>query len=263
MTLQCMKQVYFIDNAIARAENPPHATLSAKKVWNRKYPPVYKKIIHTIYPMIQKTASEIIYSYAKEGALLREKFINECASKLHEAAFKAASCLARNGKILFCGNGGSAADSQHIAAEFINRFLMDRPALPAIALTTDTSIITAIGNDISFDEIFSRQVDAIGQAGDMLVAISTSGRSRNVLNAIEKAAHKKLYTVLFTGNNVETEKNSSRCDIVISVPSDFTPLIQEMHIMAAHLLCRITDYYLFENPAALSPNLDGKSLQKD
>lgn len=191
----------------------------------------------------------IIQEYEREGAELRERFINESAGKLNDAALQAARRLAGGKKLLFCGNGGSAADSQHIAAEFVNKFYMDRPALPAIALTTDTSILTAVGNDMSFGQIFSRQVKALGKAGDMLVAISTSGKSKNVLNALACARQKKIFTVFLTGKCQDASSNT--CDIVISVPSVTTPLVQEMHIMAGHIVCRLTDYYLFENPAAL------------
>ena len=196
-----------------------------------------------------KAPLNIIHEYCHAGAALRERFVKESANKLNDAAIQAASRLAAGKKLLFCGNGGSAADSQHLAAEFVNKFCIERPALPAIALTTDSSILTAVGNDLSFDQIFSRQIEGLGNAGDMLVAISTSGESSNVLNAIECARQKEIFTVFLTGK--WQEAFTSLGGIVISVPSTVTSLIQEMHIMAGHLFCRLTDYYLFENPSCL------------
>ena len=134
---------------------------------------------------MKDSALEIIARHAQDGARLREEFFRAQASDLREAALRAALCLAGGGKILLCGNGGSAADAQHLAAEFVNRFLMDRPALPALALSTDTSALTAIGNDLDFSQIFARQVEALGRKGDLLVGISTSGNSANVLAALQ------------------------------------------------------------------------------
>ena len=141
------------------------------------------------------SALKIIARHAAEGARLREEFFRQRGDTLREAALEAAAAIASGGKILFCGNGGSAADAQHLAAEFVNRFLMDRPALPAIALTTDSSALTAIGNDMGYHEVFARQVEALGRPGDMLVAISTSGNSPNVLRALETAGRGGLFTV--------------------------------------------------------------------
>jgi D-sedoheptulose 7-phosphate isomerase len=202
---------------------------------------------------ISDSAPDIIGEHANGGARAREDFFRMQADNLRDAGFKAALCLARGGKILICGNGGSAADSQHIAAEFVNRFLIERPALPAIALTTDTSAITAIGNDRSFDEIFSRQVEALGRKGDILLAISTSGNSPNVIRALETSRRNGLFNIGLSGH--EGGKMNDLCDILLLAPTAHTPLIQEIHIAAAHLFCRLTDYYLFENVAALSPYL--------
>lgn len=202
---------------------------------------------------ISDSAPDIIGEHANSGARAREDFFRMQADNLRDAGFKAALCLARGGKILICGNGGSAADSQHIAAEFVNRFLIERPALPAIALTTDTSAITAIGNDRSFDEIFSRQVEALGRKGDVLLAISTSGNSPNVIRALEISRRNGLFNIGLSGH--DGGKMKDLCDILLLAPTAHTPLIQEIHIAAAHLFCRLADYYLFENVAALSPYL--------
>jgi D-sedoheptulose 7-phosphate isomerase len=151
-----------------------------------------------------------------------------------------------NNKLLICGNGGSAADAQHIAAEFVNRFQFDRPPLPAIALTTDSSILTCIGNDGCFDEIFSRQVEALANKGDILVAISTSGRSTNILNALQAARHKGAVTIGFTGENGR-DSMGSLCDHCLVVPSTDTARIQECHEFIWHVICKIVEESLFGN----------------
>lgn len=208
---------------------------------------------------INDAALEIITEHANSGARAREDFFRMQAANLREAAFKTALSLARGGKLLVCGNGGSAADAQHIAAEFVNRFLIERPALPALALTTDTSAITAIGNDRSFDEIFSRQVEAFGRKGDILLAISTSGNSPNVIRAMETAKRNGLFIIGLSGH--EGGKMNGQGDILLLAPTEHTPLIQEIHIAAAHLFCRLVDYYLFENVAALSPYLQTETTR--
>jgi D-sedoheptulose 7-phosphate isomerase len=147
----------------------------------------------------------------------------------------AGDALARGNKIVFCGNGGSAADAQHLAAELVGRYLIDRAPLPALALTVDTSALTAIANDYSFDEVFARQLGGLGQAGDVLVAISTSGNSRNVLRAIEVAREKGIATIGLTGQS--GGRMRQLCDICICVPSDRTNHIQEMHIAVGHMIC--------------------------
>lgn len=204
-------------------------------------------------------AIDTILEHAEAGAVLRKRFFAENAELLARLALRMALTLARGNKILFCGNGGSAADCQHLAAEFVNRFLMDRPPLAAIALTTDTSILTAIGNDFGFELAFAKQVQALGNAGDMLVGLSTSGNSGNVVAALKSAAERGLHTVGMTGAG--GGKMAGLCDTLVTVEDARTPLVQEIHITAGHLLCGLTDYYLFENVSALSPYLDGsKSL---
>lgn len=172
---------------------------------------------------------------------------------VEEAAGMISLTLASGGKVMFCGNGGSAADAQHWAAEIVGRFQKERPGMAALALTTDTSILTAIGNDYGYDKIFSRQVEGLGREGDVLVGISTSGNSPNVLAALEAARKAGLHTLGFTGNGGGAM--APLCDILLDVPHAGTPLIQETHIAAGHLLCQLTDYYLFENVAALQPLL--------
>jgi len=147
--------------------------------------------------------------------------------------------LTKGNKIILCGNGGSAADAQHIAAELIGRFKKDRIALPAIALTTNTSALTAIGNDYGFDYIFSRQIEALAKKGDVLIAISTSGNSKNVINAIKSAKKYDCKIITLSGKNGGEIKNMG--DINIIIPSNDTPRIQEMHIMIGHMICEIIE----------------------
>jgi len=155
--------------------------------------------------------------------------------------------LLNNHKILSCGNGGSAADAQHFSSELINRFEVERPSLPAIALTTDTSILTSIANDYSYQEIFSKQIKALGQKGDILLAISTSGHSKNIVEAIEAAHQKHCHVIALTGKDGgEIASLLSGQDIEIRVPSDVTARIQETHLLVIHCLCEIIERQLFE-----------------
>jgi len=147
--------------------------------------------------------------------------------------------LKKGRKILICGNGGSAADAQHIAAELTGRYKIERKGLPAIALTTDTSALTAIGNDYGYEHVFSRQVEALARKGDLLIGISTSGNSRNVIYALQKAKEIGCRTIGFSGKG--GGKMNDVCDLNIIVPSDDTARIQEMHIMIGHILCQLID----------------------
>lgn len=192
---------------------------------------------------MQDLGIDFIITHSKDGAALREQFFSSRATDIRDAAMEIARCIKDGGKILLCGNGGSAADAQHLAAEFVNRFLFDRKALPALALTTDTSIMTAVGNDSDFNHIFSRQVEALGKEGDILLAISTSGNSSNVLHAIESARALKMRVFGLTGQGGGAM--AQNCSILFDVPSRHTPLIQEVHLTLEHLLCQLTDYYLF------------------
>ncbi|MBK3734744.1 D-sedoheptulose 7-phosphate isomerase [Azospirillum brasilense] len=163
----------------------------------------------------------------------------EQADAIAAAATVMIDGLRAGGKVLFCGNGGSAADSQHLAAELTGRYLRDRPPLAAVALTVDTSALTAIANDYSYDEVFARQVRGLGRAGDVLVGISTSGNSRNVVAALEAARALGMRTVGLTGAGGGRMKEL--CDVCLCVPSSDTPRIQEMHIAAGHMLCELVE----------------------
>lgn len=194
-------------------------------------------------------ADQILAVHAGEGAALRLRFFEEHSREVKEAALAIARALAKGSKILICGNGGSAADSQHLAAEFVNQFMLERPALAAISLATDTSALTAIGNDRGFDEIFRRQVEALGSPGDVLLGISTSGKSPNVLKAMAQARKNRMVVIALCGSGGSM---ASFADHLLAVPSTETPLIQEVHLAVEHLLCRLVDYYLFENPEELA-----------
>ena len=159
------------------------------------------------------------------------------------AADKIAASLKSGGNVLFAGNGGSAADAQHIAAEFVGRFINDRAPLAAIALTTDTSALTAIGNDYGFEQVFARQVSALARPGDVMVGISTSGKSPNILAALKAARETKVVTVGFTRNGQTPMQ--ALCDVVVGVPSDETALIQQLHITAGHAICHLVERELF------------------
>ncbi len=158
---------------------------------------------------------------------------------LENIASEIISSIKDGNKLMICGNGGSAADAQHMAAEFVNRFLKERKPLPAIALTTDTSNLTSIANDYSFDDVFLKQVEAIGKKGDVLIGISTSGNSSNVFKALDKAKSMGIKTVGFLGKN--GGKIKEVCDLVLIVPSDSTPRIQEVHGFIIHVICEIVE----------------------
>jgi len=165
----------------------------------------------------------------------------ELLEKILGVSNEIAQALGNGKKILICGNGGSAADAQHIAAELVGKFMKERRALPAIALNTNTSVITAIGNDYSYDDIFARQVEAFGTSGDILIGISTSGNSKNVLKAFEIAKKISIMTVALTGQS--GGKMKEMVDVCINVPSSLTPRIQEAHITIGHIMCEIAEAY--------------------
>lgn len=178
----------------------------------------------------------------------------ECRDALAPAVAAAAeaiaACLLGDGKVLSCGNGGSAADAQHFSAEMLNRFERERPGLPAVALTTDASTLTSIANDHDFAEVFARQVSALGRSGDLLLAITTSGESANILSAIDAAHERDLRVVLLTGRDGGTAVSRlDERDIVICVPGRSTARIQEVHIMVIHCLCDLVDRQLLGQEA--------------
>ncbi len=167
------------------------------------------------------------------------------ATPIAAAAQRIVVSLLQGGKVLSCGNGGSAGDAQHFSSEMLNRFERERPGLPALALTTDTSTLTSIANDYHFDEVFARQIRALGQAGDLLLAISTSGSSPNVLAAVAAAHEQEMGVVALTGRDGgELAQRLSDSDIEIRVPSDSTARIQEVHLLTIHCLCALIDEQL-------------------
>jgi D-sedoheptulose 7-phosphate isomerase len=168
---------------------------------------------------------------------------DDLVARIGAVASACVAALRRGNKILFAGNGGSAADAQHLAGELVSRFAYDRPGLAAFALTTDTSVLTAIGNDYGYEKLFARQVEATGVAGDVFVGLSTSGRSPNVLAALDAARAKRIVTVGMTGRGGGALPE--RCDHLLRVPSDSTPRIQEGHIAMGHAICQIIEAQIF------------------
>jgi D-sedoheptulose 7-phosphate isomerase len=191
-----------------------------------------------------ETLKDAVARILKEGAEIRLRMIDTMAAGIVEAAQAIADAFKAGRKVLLFGNGGSAADSQHIAAEFMNRFQIERPPLPAISLATDTSVLTSISNDYAFDEIFSKQIKALGKKGDIAIGITTSGSSPNVLKAFRAAKKMGMTTVALTA---EGGKAASLADIGLCVPSRSTPRIQEAHIVIGHILCDLTDTLLFRD----------------
>ncbi len=186
---------------------------------------------------------EAVRARLSAGSDLFARFRDESSDSLAQAAQEVARVLEGGGKLLLFGNGGSAAQAQHIAAEFVNKIKRKRKALPAVALNTDTSILTSVGNDESFQEIFARQVEALGARGDLVWGFSTSGASPNVLRALDVAKGMGLIRLGFAGRRGSPlEKN---CDLCIFVESDDTPRIQEVHIAAGHIICEMVDEILF------------------
>jgi D-sedoheptulose 7-phosphate isomerase len=183
----------------------------------------------------------------EESINVKEKFAEEKnIDKIIEVAKAIANAFNDGKKLILFGNGGSSTDASHIAAEFINRFKKDRPGLPAIALNTDMAVITSIANDYDFSEVFAKQLKALADEGDVVIAISTSGNSPNILKAMDVAKKKKLTTVAFTG--LKGEKLASKATYTFIVPSDNTPRIQETHITLGHIICQMVEEILFEAP---------------
>ncbi len=185
---------------------------------------------------------EIILDTLKESITVKDQFIKSNINLIQKGADRLSICITSGHKILIFGNGGSAADAQHIAAEFVNRFQIERPPLAALALTTDTSIITSIGNDYNFDEIFSKQIKALGKKDDIAIGISTSGNSKNVIKAIKAAKNMGIFTIGLTGFGGEL---SQYADLVFAVQSDITARVQEAHITLGHIFCDLVDRILF------------------
>ena len=187
-----------------------------------------------------------IGQHFQDSIAVKQKSLEVLIEPIHRAGEAMVNSLLNNGKILSCGNGGSAGDAQHFSAELLNRFEKERPGLPAMALTTDSSTLTAIANDYSYEEIFSKQVSALGQPGDVLLAISTSGNSANVAAAMKAAQEREMLSVVLSGNDGGTMASLHRDqDIEIRVPSSRTARIQEVHLVVIHCLCDFIDTQLF------------------
>lgn len=185
-------------------------------------------------------------SLQKSKAVIDEILTDrELQSSIYDAIEMVVTCFNNDKKLLFAGNGGSAADAQHMSAEYVSRFMFDRPGLPSVALTTDTSALTAIGNDYGFDKLFSRQVQALGAEGDVLFAYSTSGTSPNIIKGIEEAKSKRVKTIGMTGIKLQSQVMADLCDVTIKVPSLETPYIQEGHLIIGHLICLHVEQIIF------------------
>ena len=187
----------------------------------------------------QIQAAELLVGQRLENHFKVVQDMRKIMPEVASAGLRVRTALEKGRKILICGNGGSAADSQHMAAEFVGRFVKERQSLPALALTVDTSLLTAVGNDYGFDCVFSRQVEGLGQEGDVLIAISTSGNSANVVKAVKTAKEKGIYVIALTGENGGILAKES--DLCLAVPSQVTERIQEMHIMIIHMICEIAE----------------------
>jgi D-sedoheptulose 7-phosphate isomerase len=167
----------------------------------------------------------------------------EMISTIYECVQVITDAFRKGNKVLFCGNGGSAADAQHLAAEFSGRFYTDRHALPAEALHVNTSYLTAVANDYSFDVVYSRIITGIGKEGDILIGLSTSGNSTNIINALKAAKEKGMHTIAFTG--IAGGKMKDECDFLLNIPSTDTPRIQESHILVGHIICQLVEQEYF------------------
>ena len=187
-----------------------------------------------------------IFKAFEDSIIVKEKFVKENVALIAEVSKLIADAFNEGKKLILFGNGGSACDASHIVAEFVNRFKKDRPGLPAIAINTDMAVLTSIANDYDYSEIFARQVKTLADTGDIVIAISTSGTSRNILKAVDVSKKKGLKTIAFTG--LKGEKFASKCDYAFIVPSEDTPRIQETHITLGHVLCQMVEEILFEAP---------------
>jgi D-sedoheptulose 7-phosphate isomerase len=188
---------------------------------------------------------KILKAFA-ESAAVKDKFVKAHLQLIGEVSSLIAEAFNEGNKLFLFGNGGSACDASHLAAEFVNRFKKERPGLPAIALNTDVAVLTSISNDYDYADIFSRQLKALSAPGDLALAISTSGGSKNILKAVEVAKKKGLKTIAFTG--LKGSKFASKCDYAFIVPSEDTPRIQEVHITLGHVICEIVEDILFDFP---------------
>lgn len=189
--------------------------------------------------------TELFQRRLQESIALKTKLLadTDLLNRVNKIAAEIVACYNNNGKVLWCGNGGSAADAQHLAAELSGRFYYDRPPLFSDALHVNTSYTTAVANDYSYDVIYSRLVDAMGRKGDVIIGLSTSGNSANVIKALDAAKAKGMLTVAFTGES--GGKMKDHCDILINIPSTDTPRIQECHMLLGHTICELVESVLF------------------
>ena len=183
--------------------------------------------------MIEQRINEIAENFNKLSA--------SCSKDIEYASEIMTNAIRNGGKIMFCGNGGSAADSQHLCAELVSKFLKNRKPLPSVSLTTNTSTLTSIANDFDYKFIFSKQIEALGKKNDVLIAISTSGKSKNIIEALKTSKKKGLKNILLTGNKVINKKF---CDVVLDVPADRVDRIQELHILIGHIICENIELHI-------------------
>jgi len=200
--------------------------------------------------MMMKKVREIVIEELEESARVKKKMAENLPDEIVSAIDMIIDSYKTGGKVLLIGNGGSAADAQHIAAELVGRFKLERKGLPAIALTTDTSILTALANDYGYDTVFSRQLDTLANEKDVLIAITTSGTSPNILKAVKVAKSKKVKVIGLTGG--DGGKLKDVVDLAIIVPSNNTPRIQEAHITIGHIICDLVERRLFNEPSGVS-----------
>jgi len=193
----------------------------------------------------QQHVNPLIQHAFSAGIELRRQCMESLTEPLENAASVIVNCLKNGGKVLACGNGGSAADAQHFAAELVNRFEMNRPGMAAVALTHDASVITSIANDFSFAQVFSRQVEALGRPGDLLLLISTSGDSNNIVAAADAAAAVGMQSIALTGKDGGKLGRNKHVTLHLNIPHPSTPRIQEMHITCLHILCALVDQSMF------------------
>jgi D-sedoheptulose 7-phosphate isomerase len=199
---------------------------------------------------LSQDSKDPIETHLKQSLAALERASGDAAllATAHTIATAVIAALRSGNKLLIIGNGGSAADAQHIAAEIVGRYKLDRPAYAAVALTTDTSALTAIGNDYGFEQVFSRQVDGLGRRGDVLLALSTSGRSPNILAALRSARERGIVTVGFTGLKGETLR--AMCDHLLVAPTDDTPIVQQIYLTVAHAICDEIERTMIRESAA-------------
>ncbi|AFT66615.1 MAG: phosphoheptose isomerase [Cycloclasticus pugetii] len=191
---------------------------------------------------------ERIYQHFTDSIQTKHDALESLPNSIELAGQAIVQSLLNNGKVLTCGNGGSAGDAQHFSSEMLNRFERERPSLPAIALSTDTSTLTSIANDYSYDEVFSKQIRALGQAGDILLAYTTSGNSKNIVSAISAAHDREMLVIVITGKDggtIAANDLLQDSDIELRVPSNSTARIQEVHLLITHCLCDLIDFQLF------------------